>query len=140
LTARVVVFRQGKRYEAKVPRGSLDVAKEKVRTYRAKGYKAHLVLRTDRGSFPPPYEIREYREMGMLWCPYCRAWRWFTVPKFVRHTEIGSDDWFMNSFHRQGVKVCKWCRISVSDWWVCKANGIFHERTGERRRRKKRTR
>lgn len=136
----MVVFRDGHRIEKLVAPHLIHEANDKVKGLRAKGVKAHLVLRTDKGSLPPPGEIREMREAGMLWCPYCRAWRWFVVPKFTPRAEVLSDNWYINSLHRQGIKACKWCHISVLDWWVCKANGIFHERTGQRRRRKRRTR
>lgn len=134
----LVVYKQGKRIDKRVHKSKLKDAAVKVKELKAQGIKAHIVWRTEAGTYPPPHEIREMREGGQLWCPYCRTWRWFAVPKFTPNAEVCTDQWYMNSYHRQSLKVCKWCTISILDFWVCKANSIFAEVYGARRTRKKR--
>lgn len=135
----LIVFKDGQRIDKRVHESRLKDAVEAVKMYRDHGFKAHLVYRTDRGTFPPPHQVEEMRFQGMLWCPYCRTWRWFSVPKFRSRAEVNTDAWFMNSFHRQGIKVCQWCHISEMDWWVRKVNGTWGESNHRRRRKKKKT-
>jgi hypothetical protein len=135
----VVMYRDGHRISKPIRPHQVSQAVAKVKELKAKGIKAHVVYLTDKRKFPPPSTIEANRNEGKLWCPYCGAWRWFTVPSFNEHAEVGSEEWFLNSFHRQGVKICKWCHISVLEWYVCKANGIFAEKPMARRR-KRRTR
>ena len=136
----LILYVRGKRVDKPVPQRNIRTAATKVKELKDKGVKAHLVYKTDRSLFPPPDEIDEMRGEGYLWCPYCRTWRWFTVPKFKPGAEVNSEEWFLNSFHRQDIKVCQWCRISVTDFYVCKANGIWGENNGRKRRRKRRAR
>lgn len=109
-----------------------------MKEQKSKGAKIHLAYRLETSLFPPPNTVDDKRNEGMLWCPYCRAWRWFTVPGFHSKAEVNEEDWFMNSFHRQGIRVCRWCHISEMDFYVCKANGIFGEVNGAKRRKRKR--
>lgn len=134
------MYHNGKRTTKSVSPRSIRAANDKVKELKARGVKVHLVYLTERRQFPPPDSIEANRNEGRLWCPYCGAWRWFTVPKFKPDAEVGSEPWFMNSFHRQGIRVCQWCHISVLEWYVCKANNIFAEKPIIRRRRKRRTR
>jgi len=134
----VVIYKNGKRIDKRVHKSKLRDAADRVKQLKAQGVKAHLVWRTDSGTYPPPREIKPMRDLGQLWCPYCRAWRWFAVPKFTPGAPVCSPEWYMNSYHRQSLKVCKWCTISMLDFWVCKANGTFGEVYGAKRSRKKR--
>lgn len=140
MQATIVVYRSGHRTTKRVPEHNVLAAASKVKELKAQGVRAHLVYLTEKRKFPPPDSIEENRNAGMLWCPYCGSWRWFTVPTFDPRAEVASEPWFMNSFHRQGIKVCKWCHISVLEWYVCKANNIFAEKPTQRRRRKRRAR
>lgn len=137
---RVVVFQNGARVEKLVPKSKLMLAKERVKEMQERGVRCHLVYRTDKATFPPPRTVQLMRDEGKLWCPHCRTWRFFSVPKFKLSAveEVGSHDWFMNSMHRQGIKVCQWCHISEFDWYVQKANRTFGEHTQRRKRRKRR--
>lgn len=140
MNGQVVIFHKGHRTTKVIHPTHLREAATKVKELKAKGVKAHLVYRTDRSKYPAPDEIEEHREAGELWCPYCRAWRWFTVPKFKPDADFGTEDWFMNSFHRQEIRVCQWCHMSVSDFYVRRANGFSIGETTRRRRKKRRAR
>lgn len=135
------MFRNHHREVRRIPNtdGQIRKAAEVVAKLKSKGVKAHLVLRTDKGTFPPTAQIEDKRAEGMRWCPYCRTWRYFSVPKFKHNAAISSEEWWTNSYHRQGIKCCQWCGISESEWWVQKVNGSFGENP-RRRRRKKRVR
>lgn len=137
MKCRVVVFHQGRRIERNSL--TLDEGKELVRKLHSKGVKSALVtcdvLLAYR--YPPPGDDLSNRNMGMMWCPYCREWRWFKIPKFTGGAPVGSEPWFMNSFHRQEIAVCAWCRIGENDFHVMRANGTWGN-MGRRRRRKKR--
>lgn len=137
---RLVVYKDGKRIEKKVERTPEQTEKLKAiaRDLRSKGIRCHIVGRTSTSMYPPPRTIKEMRAEGKLWCPYCREWRFFKIPPFKGHAEIGTTDWFMNSYYRQGIKACAWCRISEMDWYVGKANGSFEESRSARRRKRAR--
>ena len=135
---RVVVYHKGRRVERKIPKTQIKEAAEWVKTQKAQGVKAHLVYRTDMSVFAPAEEMDDNFSAGRWWCQYCRSWRYFTVPSYTDRDdlEVGSEDWFMNSFFLQGVRCCRWCRISENDWYVKKANGFLHEKPVRRHRKR----
>lgn len=142
----LVVFQQGKRTEKRVPRTkhNTQVLTQYVKDVQAKdnGMKAHLVGRIETSLYPRG-DIREHRQNGEMWCPYCRTWRFFTVPKYHPRAEFGTEPWFDNTNYRQGIKRCNWCHVNELDWWICNANGTFAEARASKRRkrgRKKRVR
>lgn len=132
----VIVFKNGKRIDKVIPRYKLKDASVRVKDLQGQGVKAHLVYRTTMGSLPPTDEIEANLTQDRWWCPYCRTWRYFVVPQFHEFTEVGTELWFMNSAHRQGLRCCKWCHISEADWWVKRANGLWGQ--AKKRTRKKR--
>lgn len=94
-----------------------------------------------RFSYPSGDDDLTARAEGKLWCPFCRDWSYFRVPKF-KHGVTGSitdEPMFLNSCHRQDIKVCSWCHITELDFNVRMANNTFGEER-RRRRKKKRTR
>lgn len=138
MKARLILFKDGRRLEKRYEdhRDAVTI----VRTLRKKGVKATVAtcLVVNARKYPPADDDLHARDEGMLWCPYCGAWRWFKVPKFTPHTKVMTAPWIMNSMHRQDIRVCAWCQISLHDFWVRKANGITAETAGTRRRKKKR--
>jgi len=130
---RLIVFHKGRRIEKKMgPEEGMMKMKELV----GRGHKAHFAYKTSRSLFPPVDDNLALRGDGMWWCPFCRRWRWFKVPKFTTDASVGSDAWYLNSFHRQQIKICAWCHISEMDFDVRRANGTW----GEERRRRHRKR
>lgn len=137
-SCRLIVFKGNRRIVKVLPRERAREVQEKVKELREQGLKAHVAMRTERRAFPPADEIREMREAGMMWCPYCGAWRWFVIPRYTPSAadDVGSPEWFDNSLHRQEIRACKWCGISAVDWYVRRANQTWSE-TDRRRTRKK---
>lgn len=132
---RLVVFHRGRRIEKKMdPEEGMTRMKELV----AKGHKAHYVYKTTRSLFPPVDDNLALMNDGMMWCPFCRRWRWFKVPKFKDDVPFGCNDWYLNSFHRQEIRVCAWCHISEMDFDVRRANGSWGEDRKRRRRKRRR--
>lgn len=107
-----------------------------MKVLREKGYRAALVPSNviDKRMYPPPRTIAENRNVGKLWCCYCGDWRYFAVPKFHPHAEVASEEWFLNAFHNQLVKVCKWCRISEDDFYIRRVNDTWGEKVPQKRR------
>lgn len=144
--ARVVVFKDGHRIEKKVHVDHLAKGVAAVKAAREKGYKAHLVYRTADSVFPPPKQIAAKRDEGYLWCPYCRAWRFFSVPKYKALASVVDSNGnlilqgYLNAMANQDMKVCQWCTISENEWYVRKANGTWGESTRRRRPRRRRVR
>jgi hypothetical protein len=141
-TYRLIVFNKGKRIEKRVPLQRLPELKELVRKLRAHGVKCCVALSNITPGaaylFPPPDEIQERREEGKLWCPYCRDWRWFRIPKAYPNAEIMTREWFLNVSRNNETSICAWCEMPITDFYVGRANGIWAEvRTGTRRRRRK---
>lgn len=132
-----VVFMNGKRVEKKIERTKENTAalQAKLKLLKEKGIKAHIVGRTSTSLYPQG-DILEHRGNGEMWCPYCRAWRFFTVPKYHPHADFGTEPWFDNTNYRQGIKRCNWCHVNELDWWVCNANGTFAEARASKRRKR----
>lgn len=95
------------------------IGMQKAAELNDRGYKAHIVCRR----FPkyPPKGTPEDEEM--MWCPYCRRWRYFAVPL---HDSTARD---------LEIKCCKWCNISEEDGAVKDYNGTWNGRTNRRRRK-----
>ena len=142
---RIIVFKDGKRISKRVHRTKMKEATQRVLALREKGIKAHIAYLTDSRKFPPPRTIQPMRELGKLWCPYCGAWRWFSIPPYKtgpvsildKHGRL-SDEFYMNSCSLQQIKLCQWCTSSISDFYVIKANGLWGE-GGRKRKVRSRT-
>ena len=134
----VIIFKGGKRIDKPVKLSKFPEAVALVKKLKADGVKAHFAYLTDRRMYPPPREVVERRAEGYLWCPYCGAWRWFKVPKAYKDPELGTREWYLTSFHNQLIRVCAWCEISETDWYIKRANNTFGEGTSRRRRRTRR--
>jgi len=144
--ARVIVYHKGKRVVKRVHRDNLANAVAQVKTLKAKGVKCHLVWRTPSSMFPPAKQVTHMRAEGYMWCPYCRTWRFFSVPRYRATTEIMDSNGyltealFLNAAANQDLRVCQWCHISENDWYVRRANGTFGETSSRRRARRRRRR
>lgn len=137
MRVRLVAYHRGRRIEKRYEdhRDAAPIAKKLKR----RGVKISLVTTHVIPSREYPDSDLSPRAEGKLWCPYCGAWRWFKVPKFTRGADVWTEAWFMNSFHRQEIKVCAWCLISEVEFSVRMANATFGE-ARKRRRRKRRIR
>lgn len=138
---RIIVFRDGKRLERIITQSQLEEAKTKVRALRAEGHKAAIarcLINPDTPrTYPPPESVSGMRAQGYLWCPYCRAWRYFRIPRGHDDVEISSPEWFTNSLRNQEIKICSWCHITERDFWVAKVNGTWEESKAKRHRKRK---
>ena len=134
----IILFHKGKRIERDVDEPLAAAATVKALN-RKKGVKAHLVC-FNRPIWPPEDDDMSAAGQGMTWCPYCRRWRWYSVPPYREKAEFMSPEWFMNTFHGQEIRVCQWCWVSEGDWYVKAMNGLFDREKGRRRRRKRRKR
>jgi len=129
---KLVVFHKGQRIERPVA-DKVKLA-EAYRTLKAKGAKVHIVSRVR--AYWPNTDDEGPADPGMLWCPYCRAWRWFSVPK-VKDAEFLTDQYFRNFQARNQIHICQWCGISEDDFHVRQMNSLWGQ---ERRRRRRRVR
>lgn len=132
----VIVFHKGKRIVkdfTEQPRAG----QEYVKKLKKVGAKAHLVT-YNRPFWPPEEDDMHLAGEGMIWCPYCRAWRWYGRPKYRDNAELMSDPWFMNIFHAQEIKVCLWCWTSEQDWYVRQMNGLWDTIGSKKRSRRRR--
>lgn len=138
MRCRLVVFQSGRRIEKRYEDHHL--AAPLASKLQRKGVKYRVVACKvlERYKYPPMDDDLSARQEGKWWCPYCRAWSFFKVPKFTPGAEVGSTDWFLNAAHRQGIRVCAWCLISEVDFSVRMANGEWDR--PRRRRRKRRVR
>lgn len=139
---KLVVFHNKQRKEFLVvdPKKGL----QKVKQLAERGVKAHLVSR--RKAYWPKlntsvekHTAKQALADGMLWCPYCRRWRWFTIPKYRPNAEFGSIHWILNSYVNQELRCCSWCLISVDNFYVKQINGeevALGRRSRARRRRR----
>jgi hypothetical protein len=142
---KVIIFKDGKRRQERYDGIHLDEQVQHVRDLRADGTRATIVFsnitRYARGFFPPKDQIADNRQQGLLWCPYCRTWRYFKVPKYhLQGGEVGSRVWWMNACNQARVPVCAWCEISIYDYYVGVANNIHAEVRAARTRRRTRKR
>ena len=139
---KAIVFQQGRRTEKRITKAQLPQAKQIVKTLRERGAKVTIVPCTIDSTYnflyPHPDDIDEMREIGKYWCPYCRDWRWFRVPKAYVDPVPMSREWYLNVYRNNETKICAWCEIPLKDFYVCRANGIFEEVwSGKRSRRRK---
>lgn len=135
MRCRLVVFQSGRRIEKRYEDHRL--AAPVAHKLQRKGVKYRVVAAKvlERYKYPPLDDDLASRQEGKWWCPYCRDWSFFKVPKFTPGAEVGSTEWFLNAAHRQGIRVCAWCLISEVDFSVRMANGEWDR---PRRRRSKR--
>lgn len=119
---KLIIFHKGKRVVKLVsdPRK----AQAKVKELAERDIKAHVVCRR----FPkfPPKGQPEHPDQ--LWCPYCRRWRYFAVPK---HPGVHRD---------LGIACCKWCLVSENDGYVKGYNGTWNGRVKRSRGKSKKLR
>jgi len=139
MRCRLVVFKDGRRVEKKFE--DHTNAAPLVKKLEQAGVKYRLVASKvlTRYRYPPDNDDLSSRLAGKLWCPYCRDWSFFKVPKFTPDARIGSVEWFLNGAHRQGLRVCAWCLITELEFSVRMANATWSEQP-KRRRRKRRVR
>jgi hypothetical protein len=123
----VVVYHKGKRLVKSVPDAKRGLALEAA--FKNKGYAAHLVSRTK--AFAPKTE--EGPE-GSLWCPYCRRWREFRVPRGDEDAPVGSYAWQNSVLARLEIAMCPWCGVTVEEFHVKYHNNLWF---AERRTRSK---
>lgn len=140
-TWKLIVFYNGKKrkhYKITDPRKGAKLAD--VLTKR--GHKAHFICANrilDGYEYPPRKHSTVLWQAGMLWCPYCRKWRWFSVPRsFKGHSMFeDSPQGIMNAWNHLGIRCCQWCLISEEDWYVKRSNGLFgHGEVKKKRRRR----
>lgn len=134
---RIVIFAHGKRLE-KITDDTEGALQLVAKLNKKDGIKAHVVSR-HKVFWPPDDDNWFLADEGMVWCPYCRRWRWFAIP---REVEDATTIWDIgqNVLHSQGIRCCQWCGISVQDWDVCSINDLWGENEGRRKRRRKRIR
>jgi hypothetical protein len=136
----LVIYHKGKRIEKLIddPRPYLP----QVKALRGKGAKVNLIpMKAPESRYYPPAEddLSNLAE-GMLWCPYCGDWRYFVVPPYRPQAEADSREWWLNLYATQGIRSCKWCTISTQDWYVKRANGLFGNMDGKRKRKSRKSR
>lgn len=139
---KLIVFFNGKKrkhYSITDPRKGAKLATALTK----RGHKAHLISANhilDGYEYPPRKHSVQLWQHGMFWCPYCRRWRWFGVPRSFRgHSPFeDSPQGIMNAWNRLGVRCCSWCLISIDDWYVKRANGLFGHREVKPKRKKSR--
>lgn len=122
---KIVVFRRNKE-TGKLERIEKTVrdpkkGQEKVKELAERGIKSHIVCRR----FPKFAPKGEPEDDDQLWCPYCRRWRYFAVPKK------------REPFTSLEIRCCKWCWISEDDAYVKTFNGTWEGRRSRRKRGKK---
>lgn len=138
MRCRLVVFKDGRRIEK--PYEDHQLAAPVVRKLQRSGVKYRLVATKvlHRYAYPPLDDDLTDRNGGKLWCPYCRAWSYFKVPKFTPRAEVGTTTWFLNACNRQGLRVCAWCLITEVEFSVRMANATWSEQPKRRRRKRRR--
>lgn len=90
---KIVCFPNKRRKEVLVedPRKGLAA----VKILEERGIKAHLVSRVT------PYEPRgKPEDPEQLWCPLCRRWRFFRVPRNL------------SPWTESNIRICQWCLVS----------------------------
>jgi hypothetical protein len=101
---KIIIFYKGKRiikfcYDPKKGQKYVDQLANR-------GIKAHVVCRRWAHFKPRGYP----EDPLMLWCPYCRRWRYFYVTKQIP------------IYYNQGIQCCKWCWIPETDPEVIRYN------------------
>lgn len=137
---KLILFDHGRRIEKKLedPRPYI----QRVKDLKSQGKKIHLVSCNviDRFQYPPLDDDLHKLMEGKMWCPYCRDWRYFSVPDYKEGARVDTDAWYMNCFSTQLIRVCQWCRISELDFYVRRANDLGDPETKRRGKRKSRRR
>lgn len=133
----MVIFHKGKRIEKLVFDQKASIATYK--SLRDKGVRVCFVSRV-RGYWPKSNDAGP-PDPGMLWCPYCREWRWFRVPETKRgNFEPMSEEWMDQLYRRvlsnSTTPWCSWCHISVADFEVKQKNDMWGWAPKKTRRRR----
>lgn len=126
----VAVYHKGKRLTKDVPDAKTGLEVDKL--FKEKGLASHLISK--RKAFAPKTE--EGPE-GTLWCPYCRKWREFRIPRGDENAEPMTWNWWLATLGRMEVRICLWCGITIRDWYVKRFNGLFGQEEVRRRSKKK---
>lgn len=138
----VVVIRDHKRLEKKVP--SSEVGQQVVAQLNEKdGYAAHLVSR--HRAFPVKGDDPGD---GRWWCPYCRRWRFFVVPRGDTEYDILDEkgELYLPAYlalcQRLGLRLCLWCLTSQAEFYVRVYNpgAVDAQATRKRRSTRRKTR
>lgn len=134
---RIIIFAHGKRIE-KITDDTEGALQLVAKLNKKEGVKAHVVSRSK--PFWPKDDDNWYlAEQGMVWCPYCRRWRWFNVPREIKNATTPYDV-AQNVYHRQGVRCCQWCGASIKDWTVCYINDLWGEVDATKKKKRRRRR
>lgn len=123
----VLVYHKGKRIVKPVPDAKAGLTL--VEQLKAKEIAAHLVSKLK--AFPPKGEAQD----GQLWCPYCRRWREFRVPRGDEDAPIGSYAWQNAVLSRLEIRICPWCGMTDQEFYVKTFNNLWL--VDNRRRRPK---
>jgi hypothetical protein len=138
----IVVIRDHKRLEKNVPdaRTGQEVV---ARLNETPGTQAHLV------SHYRAFPIKgEDPDDGRWWCPYCRRWRFFVVPRGDTEYDILDENGklyvpaYLAMCQRMGLRVCLWCLTSQAEFYVRVFNpgAVDAQATRKRRSTRRKTR
>lgn len=119
---KVIIFYKGKRHYKLC--WQPETGQKLVKQLAEKGVKAHLVCRRF-PKFPPKGEPDDPDKM---WCPYCRRWRYFSIPPA------------REPFTELEIKCCQWCTVSEDDAFVKTYNGTWRGKATRRKRPKRKRR
>lgn len=97
---KLIVFHGRRRIETK-PTSNLAALVDRAKQLKDRGIRFRVVC-SNSGNAPPKGHPET---AGQIWCPYCRAWSYFTVPKDGLYWE-------------RNVAVCQWCHIPEDDYWL----------------------
>lgn len=137
---KLVIFHKGKRIEKSVADKQALVAA--YRKLQGQGVKVHIVSK-HRGYWPKT-DDEGPSNPDMTWCPYCRKWRYFSIPEVKEGPfEPHSEEW-LDSLHRRVLNSslipwCQWCHISFMDFDVRRMNDMvgWAPRKSRRARRRR---
>lgn len=141
----IVVFYKGKRKEIPWPHDAKTAIEQVIPELEEKGAKAHLVSR--RRAFAPKHPQPPADHPDWLWCPYCRRYREFVVPRGREDGPIIDDEGKITTIGyftvcaRSEIRVCLWCSHSVFEFYVRLYNpDLWTDATRRRRSKRKKRR